>query len=88
MLLITLIIPTIFREDDLNSLRRLTRRGDPSVFIRAMSRARKFGANLTSDNFNVTKTYLEKCNAIKVSAISRRGSSFFILPNSLFSKVE
>lgn len=65
MLLITLIIPTIFCEDYLNSLRRLTRRGDPSVFIRAMSRARKFSANLTSDNFNVTKTYLEKCNAFK-----------------------
>ena len=60
-----IIIPTVFREDYLNSLRRLTRRGDPFVFIRAMSRAREFSANLTGDNFDTTKTYLENCNAFK-----------------------
>ena len=60
-----IIIPTVFREDYLNSLRRLTRRCDPSVFIRAMSRAREFSANLIGDNFIATKTYLEKCNAFK-----------------------
>ncbi len=60
-----IIIPTVFRDDYLNSLRRLTRRGDPSVFIRAISRAREFSANLTGDDFNKTKDYLEKCNAFK-----------------------
>ena len=60
-----IIIPTVFREDYLNALRRLTRKGDPSVVIRALSRARKFSANITGDNFEVTRKYLESCNAFK-----------------------
>ena len=60
-----IIIPTVFRDDYLNSLRRLTRLRDPSVFIRAISRVREFSANLTGDDFDKTKAYLEKCNAFK-----------------------
>ena len=59
------IIPTVFREDYLNALRRLTRRGGPSVLIRAMSRVRQFSANITGDDFETTRNYLEKCNAFK-----------------------
>lgn len=60
-----IIIPTVFREDYLNALRRLTRKGDPSVVIRALSRVRQFSANVTGDNFEVTRKYLESCNAFK-----------------------
>ena len=60
-----IIIPTVFREDYLNALRRLTRRGDPSVIIRAMSRVRQFSANLIGDDFEATRKYLEECNAFK-----------------------
>ncbi len=60
-----IIIPTVFREDYLNALRRLTRKGDPSVVIRALSRVRQFSANITGDNFEVTRKYLESCNAFK-----------------------
>lgn len=62
-----IIIPTVFREDYLNALRRLTRKGDPSVIIRALSRARMFSSNITGDHFEETKQYLEKCNAFKDS---------------------
>ena len=60
-----IIIPTVFREDYLNALRRLTRRGDPSVIIRAMSRVRRFSANIIGDDFDATRLYLERCNAFK-----------------------
>ena len=60
-----IIIPTVFREDYLNALRRLTRRNDPSVLLRAMSRVRKFSANITGDNFEETRQYLDRCNAFK-----------------------
>lgn len=60
-----IIIPTVFREDYLNALRRLTRRGDPSIIVRAMSRVRQFSANITGDNFDATRLYLERCNAFK-----------------------
>lgn len=59
------IIPTVFREDYLNALRRLTRKGDPSVIIRAMSRVRQFSAKLTGDDFETTRKYLEECFAFK-----------------------
>ena len=60
-----IIIPTVFREDYLNALRRLTRRNDPSVLIRAISRVRQFSANIQGDDFDATRNYLEHCNAFK-----------------------
>lgn len=60
-----IIIPTVYREDYLNALRRLTRRGDPSVLIRAISRVRQFSANIVGDDFEKSREYLEKCNAFK-----------------------
>lgn len=60
-----IIIPTVFREDYLNALRILTRRNDPSVLLRAMSRVRSFSSNITGDDFDATRRYLERCNAFK-----------------------
>lgn len=60
-----IIIPTVFREDYLNALRRLTRKGDPSVVIRALSRVRQFSANIIGDDFDASRKYLESCNAFK-----------------------
>ena len=60
-----IIIPTVFREDYLNALRRLTRRNDPNVLIKAISRVRQFSANITGDDFEATRKYLEQCNAFK-----------------------
>lgn len=60
-----IIIPTVFREDYLNGLRRLTRKGDPSVIIRAMSRVRLFSTKIIGENFDETRRYLEGANAFK-----------------------
>ena len=60
-----IIIPTVFREDYLNGLRRLTRRGDPSVLIKALSRVRLFSVNIVGDDFEKTRKYLEQTNAFK-----------------------
>ena len=60
-----IIIPTVYREDYLNALRRLSRKGDPSVLVRAMSRVRQFSANITGDDFDSTRKYLENCNAFR-----------------------
>ncbi len=62
-----IIIPTVFREDYLNALRRLTRRGDPNLIIRAMTRLRYFSATLIGDDFERMCHYLEQCNAFKDS---------------------
>lgn len=60
-----IIIPTVFREDYLNGLRRLTRKGDPSVIIRAMLRVRLFSTKIIGENFDETRRYLEGTNAFK-----------------------
>ncbi len=60
-----IIIPTVFREDYLYALRKLTRNGDPSIAIRALSRVRQFSANIVGDDFDTTRKYLESCNAFK-----------------------
>lgn len=60
-----IIIPTVFREDYLNGLRRLTRKGDPSVIIKAISRVRQFSANIVGEDFEETCRYLEGTNAFK-----------------------
>ena len=62
-----IIIPTVFRDDYLNALRRLTRKNDPSVLIRAMSRVRQFSANIIGDDFEATRQYLDSCNAFRDS---------------------
>lgn len=59
------IIPTVFRDDYLNALRRLTRKGDPSVLIRAMERARLFSSKIIGDNFEESRAFLDHCNAFK-----------------------
>ncbi len=60
-----IIIPTVFREDYLSGLRRLTRKSDPTVLIKALSRVRLFSANIVGDDFEQTKKYLEQTNAFK-----------------------
>ena len=53
------------RDDYLNALRRLTRKGDPSVLIRAMERARLFSSKIIGDNFEESRTFLDHSNAFK-----------------------
>lgn len=60
-----IIIPTVFRDDYLGALRRLTRKQDPSVLIKAMGRVRLFSNNIRGDNYEAVRSYLESTNAFK-----------------------
>ena len=60
-----IIIPTVFREDYLNALRRLTRKNDPDILIRALSRVRTFSSKITGADFEKTRIFLENSNAFK-----------------------
>ncbi|MEH2791918.1 hypothetical protein V7T18_14850 [Segatella copri] len=46
-------------------MRRLTRKSDPSVIIKAISRVRQFSANIIGKDFEETRRYLEGTNAFK-----------------------
>lgn len=60
-----IIIPTVFRDDYVGALRRLTRQSDPSVYIRMMHRAWDFSATIIGENIDVMEKHLEASNAFK-----------------------
>jgi hypothetical protein len=60
-----IIVPTVFREDYILSLRKLSRDKDPSVLIRVMERLQMFSDNLYGDDFDELNEYLKKCDAFE-----------------------
>ena len=60
-----IIIPTVYRTDYLDALRRLTRANDPSVLVRAMERVRLFGSMLDGSDYNALHKFLVDSNAFK-----------------------
>ena len=51
----------------MNSLRKLTRQGDPTALIRAMSRVHRFSSQLATEDFDTLKLQLERSNAFSDS---------------------
>ena len=58
-----IMIPTVYRDDYIGALRRLTRKSDPEAYIRMMERAREFSANVYGDDRKEMEAYLTSCNA-------------------------
>jgi prophage maintenance system killer protein len=58
-----IIVPTVFREDYILSLRKLTRHKDPSAYINVMNKLHQFSDNLYGSDFTELKHYLAACNA-------------------------
>ncbi len=72
-----IIIPTVFRDDYMGALRKLTRQGDTESYIRMLRRAHEFSGNIFSDDMDDMQEYLKQCNAFsehteaKLKIISR-----------------
>ena len=62
-----IIIPTVYREDYLGGLRKLTRNNDPEVYIRMLNRAQAFSHTLLGDDMVQMEATLEASNAFKES---------------------
>ncbi|MFY9309343.1 MAG: Fic family protein [Bacteroidia bacterium] len=60
-----IIIPTVFRDDYMGALKKLTNQSDASTFIRMMERAREFSKNIYDEDMNKMQKYLEDCEAFK-----------------------
>jgi fido (protein-threonine AMPylation protein) len=60
-----IIIPTVYRDDYVGALRRLTRQHDPLVYIRMMQRAWEFSATIIGDDMDAMENLLEESNAFK-----------------------
>lgn len=60
-----IIIPTVYREDYLLSLRKLTRQNDPAPYIRMMQRAWQFSSNIYGESQDAVEAYLKECDAFE-----------------------
>lgn len=60
-----IIIPTVFREDYIGAIRRLTRQQDPNAYIRMLQRAHEFSSTITGEDMNAMQLHLEASNAFK-----------------------
>jgi len=60
-----IIIPTVFREDYLGALRRLTRNNDPKVYVRMLERDHVFRDNPWASDMESMQALLRKCHALK-----------------------
>jgi Fic family protein len=60
-----IIIPTVYRDDYLGALRRLTRQQDPKAYIKMLQRAQEFSATLNAGTLEELELQLELSNAFK-----------------------
>jgi fido (protein-threonine AMPylation protein) len=58
-----IIIPIVYREDYLLTLRKLSRDKDPMPYVEMLSKAHKFSAYLNNENYDELCKYLESHNA-------------------------
>lgn len=60
-----IMIPTVYREDYMGALRKLTRQQIADPYIRMLARAYEFSATLRQESIDEMERYLEACDAFK-----------------------
>jgi Fic family protein len=60
-----IIVPTVFRDDYLGVLRKLTRKQEPASYLRMLQRAQEFSATIVGDDMDVIEKHLYACSAFK-----------------------
>jgi fido (protein-threonine AMPylation protein) len=60
-----IIIPTVYREDYMLALRRLTRQYDPVAYIKMLQKAHEFTATIVGEDMDEMEVLLNKSNAFK-----------------------
>jgi Fic family protein len=72
-----IIIPTVFRDDYMGALKKLTRQGDTDPYIRMLQRAQEFSENIFGEDMNKMQEYLKQCNAF----LEHTEAKLKIIPN-------
>ncbi|WP_056928613.1 Fic family protein [Candidatus Symbiothrix dinenymphae] len=60
-----IIVPTVYREDYLMSLKKMTNRKEPDTYIRVMDKLQHFSNNIFGESFDEVNNYLKETNACK-----------------------
>lgn len=58
-----IIIPTVYREDYMMALRKLTRKRTPDAYVRMLLKAYEFSSTLSENSIDSMEEHLIKCNA-------------------------
>ncbi|HEX5026186.1 MAG TPA: Fic family protein, partial [Agriterribacter sp.] len=58
-----IIIPTVYREDYMGALKKLTKQRDADAYIRMMLRAWEFSSHVHHESLDAMEKYLVACNA-------------------------
>ena len=58
-----IIIPTVYRDDYLGVLRKLSRKGETDPYIRMLLHAADFSETVLGENTKEMQKHLENCNA-------------------------
>lgn len=59
-----IIIPTVYRDDYMVSIKKLTKQRDGDAYIRMLLRAWEFSSNIYDDNLDSMEEYLTHCDAL------------------------
>jgi hypothetical protein len=60
-----IIVPTVYREDYIFSLKKMTNKKDPATYVRVMDKLQHFSATIWGDNFDELNDYFKETNAYK-----------------------
>jgi len=60
-----IIIPTVYRDDYMGALRRLTRQHDPAPYIRMLARAQVFSSTIVGEDRDAMEKHLALSNAFR-----------------------
>ncbi|MDR1631912.1 MAG: Fic family protein [Dysgonamonadaceae bacterium] len=60
-----IIVPTVYREDYIMSLKKFTNRKEPDTYIRVMDKLQYFSNNIFGNNFDELNEYFKATNAYK-----------------------
>lgn len=71
-----IIVPTVYREDYLLALRKLSRNAIPDTYVTVMRRLQQFSASIPCADFETAKSFLQKANAFSDAEIARLNFSF------------
>lgn len=60
-----IIIPTVYREDYMGALKKLTKQGETGAYIRMLLRAYEFSATVHQEDMDKMELYLKQCDAFE-----------------------
>lgn len=58
-----IIIPTVYREDYMGALKKLSKQRDADAYIRMLQRAWEFSSHIYNEDLDAMEEYLASCNA-------------------------